>query len=79
MTKRLQSVKYSFTVLENPKVGALNLTMPKKIERGTLWDFSTSILSPNITKIREVTFIIKLQELSSDIYYLLKSDICYQI
>ena len=24
-----------------------SLTMPKKIERGTLWDFSTSILSQN--------------------------------
>ena len=30
-----------------------NLTMPKKTERGgTLWDFSTSILSQNIKKCR---------------------------
>ena len=29
-----------------------NLTMPKKTERGTLWDFSTSILSQNIKKMQ---------------------------
>ena len=29
-----------------------NLTMPKKTERGTLWDFSTSILPQNIKKMQ---------------------------
>ena len=29
-----------------------NLTMPKKTERGTLWDFLTSILSQNIKKMQ---------------------------
>ena len=29
-----------------------NLTMPKKTERGDLWDFSTSILSQNIKKLK---------------------------
>ena len=28
-----------------------NLTMPKKLKGGTLWDFSTSILSQNSKKI----------------------------
>ena len=28
-----------------------SLTMPKKLKRGTLWDFSTSILSQNGKKI----------------------------
>ena len=29
-----------------------NLTMPKKLKGGTLWDFSTSILSQNIKKMQ---------------------------
>ena len=29
-----------------------SLTMPKETERGTLWDFSTSILSENIQKFK---------------------------
>ena len=29
-----------------------NLTMPKKLEGGTLWDFPTSILSQNIKKMQ---------------------------
>ena len=29
-----------------------SLTMPKKTERGTLWDFSTSILSQNSRKLK---------------------------
>ena len=32
--------------------GKKNLTMPKKTERGTLWGFSTSILSQNIKKMQ---------------------------
>ena len=29
-----------------------SLTMPKKLKGGTLWDFSTSILSENIKKLK---------------------------
>ena len=29
-----------------------SLTMPKKTERGTIWDFSKSILSKNIKKLK---------------------------
>ena len=29
-----------------------NLTMPKKLKGGTLWDFPTSILSQNIKKMQ---------------------------
>ena len=32
--------------------------MPKKTERGTLWDFSTSILSQNIKKLKKTKIFI---------------------
>ena len=49
-SKRTSSVKvFSSTTPEN--FFAKRLTMPKKIESGTLWDFSISILSQNSKKI----------------------------
>ena len=43
------------------------------------YNYST-LLRPCGEGMREATFVIKRQELSSDIcYYLLESDICYQI
>ena len=67
IAKRLPSVKYSFTVLENrnflkkkifekityskkwteSRAGALKSHNAEKLKGGTLWDFSTSILSQN--------------------------------
>ena len=35
-----------------------SLTMPKETERGTLWDFSTSILSENIQKFKGDPLVI---------------------
>ena len=37
-----------------------NLTMPKKLKGGTLWDFSTSILSQNSKKIEGGLFVEKI-------------------
>ena len=34
------------------KISRKSLTMPKKLKGGTLWDFSTSILSQNIKKLK---------------------------
>ena len=34
------------------KFSEKSLTMPKKTERGTIWNFSTSILSQNIKKLK---------------------------
>ena len=44
-----------------------NLTMPKKLKGGTLWDFPTSILSQNIKKmqgdpLREKNFEKKIRK-----------------
>ena len=42
--EKIEENKFSFS--------GKNLTMPKKTERGALWDFSTSILSQNIKKMQ---------------------------
>ena len=73
IVKRLPSVKYSFTVLENRKFfekkfskklhtqkngpsGALKSHNAEKLKGGTLWDFSTSILSQNFKKLQGEPF-----------------------
>ena len=83
IAKRLPSVKYSFTVVENRKFfekffwknyilkkwteWRANVSQCRKTERGTLWGFSTSILSQNIKKmqgdpLREKNFEKKIRK-----------------
>ena len=62
IAKRLPSVKYSFTVVENQKFFEKFFfeklhtkkmdRVTKKLKGGTLWDFPTSILSQNIKKMQ---------------------------
>ena len=40
------------TIFKTLKFFRKSLTMPKKTERGTLWNFSRSILSQNIKKLK---------------------------
>ena len=52
---KCQSIGKLGTLLFLKKVEKKSLTMPKQTERGTLWHFSTSILSENIKKLKEDT------------------------
>ena len=55
-SKRTQSIGELGTLLW--KKIEKSLTMPKKLKGGILWDFSTSILSKNITKLKGDPLVI---------------------
>ena len=46
-------------LLVKKKVFGKSLTMPKKLKGGTLWDFSTSVLSENSKKLKGGPFVEK--------------------
>ena len=54
-TSKCQSIGELGTLLWKKKMNR-SLTMPKKLKEGTLWDFSTSILSENIRKLKGAPF-----------------------
>ena len=51
------------------KVFEKSLIMPKKTERGTLWDFSFSILSENIKKLKGDPSVIFFRKISQSRKY----------
>ena len=59
MAKGLQNVKVLVNLEPFTKKIEKNLTMPKKLKRRTLWDFSTSILLQNSKKIERGTLFLK--------------------
>ena len=52
----IHSVAKHEKIEEKKLFSGKNPTMPKKLKRGTLWDFSTSILSQNIKKMQAGPF-----------------------
>ena len=57
--------KIGGALLVNKKFLKKSVTMPKKTERGTLWDFSTSVLSENSKKLKGGPFGEKIAQWKS--------------